>query len=129
MGRTRQPCAYGHKILSTTHNKSKMWMGGRACFESRGQDNFAFSAGLLFSLLQPRPWSYTGSEGLIQERRVQHLGQYSRGTYPEAKGRAWLPGRFASSLKGAQRDSESPGFKSWQRSVPASFQYPLRRST
>lgn len=76
MGRTPQPCAYGHKILSTTHNKSKMWMGGRACFQSepRGQDNFGVSAGLLFSLLQPRSWSYTGSEGLIQERRVHHLG-------------------------------------------------------
>lgn len=31
---------YRHKILSTTHNKSKVWMGVRACFESRAQDNF-----------------------------------------------------------------------------------------
>lgn len=31
---------YRHKILSTTHNKSKVWMGGRACFESRAQDIF-----------------------------------------------------------------------------------------
>jgi len=119
MGRTPQPCAQGHKISSTARKKSK------TCFESRGQ---VFSVGLLFSLLQPRSWSYTSSEGLIQERRVQHLGQHSRDTYPEVEGRAWLARRFASSLKGAQRDSESPGFKSWQRSVPASFQYPLRRS-
>lgn len=129
LGTTPQPCAYGHKILSTTRNKSKMWMGGRACFASRGLDTFIFSAGLLFTLLQLWLSSYTGSEGLIQERRVQHLGQYSRGTHPEAEGRALIRLRFGSSLKGAQRDSESPGFKSWQRSVPASFQYPLRRST
>lgn len=42
---------YRHMILSTTHNKSKVWMGGRA-FESRAQDDF-LSAGLPFSLLQP----------------------------------------------------------------------------
>lgn len=28
MGRTPQLCAYGHKILSTIYNKSKIWMGG-----------------------------------------------------------------------------------------------------
>lgn len=76
MGRTPLPCAYGHKILNTTYDKSKTWMGGRACFQSetRAWDNFGFSSGLLFSLLQPRSWSYTGSEELIQKRRVHHLG-------------------------------------------------------
>lgn len=33
---------YRHKILGTTHNKSKVWMGGRACFEFRAQDNFFY---------------------------------------------------------------------------------------
>lgn len=39
---------------------------------------------------------------------------------------AWLPQRSASSLKG-ERDSAAPGFKSWQKSAPAAFQYPLKK--
>lgn len=44
MGDGEDPAAlcYRHTILSTTHNKSKLWMGGRPCFKSRARDNFFY---------------------------------------------------------------------------------------
>lgn len=127
-GDGEDPAAQCLRPQDFKHYTQRAKCGWELGHEHSGQDNSGFVCRILFSLLQPRLWSYGAVKG--SSRRGECSIWVSKAeASTQAEGRAWLPERFASPLKGAQRDSEPPGFKSWQRSVPASFQYPLRRST
>ena len=107
------------------HKKSKVQMGGTHAWSPGDKIVFFCRAPIQSAAAQSMVVSW---QQYFSKRAEGSIWGSTVEAWPWGMRTAWLPQRFASTLKG-ERDFAAPGFKSWQRLLPAALQYPLKKGS